>query len=490
LLTAEEIGTYNLCYQIVLFLYLFIIFGTVHTTQKYVPLFDARGENRKTAGFVHFIAFFTSIFAFSLFGIVLVFKGQLSLFFFSNLQHEKYVMYVAILLLFGPSEVISQFFISRYEFKRFFLPNTITDIFGLVLKVLMLVFLRSIDAYFLTFIITEAMRFTILVIAMLTTFKNPDYSFSKQEIIKYMLPMFVGNILTFLELQVANFLFYFLFRDLELFGVLSFINFVVQLVLNIFNSWHTVLVSWYAPIIHGENNKERYYEITKKISKIFQFLTVNIGLIFMLVGPLYILVIVRLFEIDQLYLQGAFCLLAYGIQFMLTMFYYMSPTVINLEEKSFPILMIHVKASVLYLSAYFVLIPLLGLAGIPLGYALGNVYFYILCKRLIKKHSFRVGFAKESCKKILVAVVPAIVIIMIAFVCDIIFSQTSPLNLVFFEIQFPFTAFCITMALGLVMILAIVLILKRLRFFTSDDKEMLSQLLGKRIFKYVAKIIF
>jgi len=262
-------------------------------------------------------------------------------------------------------------------------------------------------------------------------------------------------------------------------------------VLNIFNAWHAVLVSWYAPVVHGEKGKERYYEMTLKISKLFQFLTINIGLVFMIVGPTYLLVIVNLYHYEQVYLHAASCLIAYGFQFMLTMLYYIPPTIINLEQKSMPLLLIHLKVAGLYLLSYMALIPLVGLAGIPLGYSLGNVGFYILCKRQIEKRDFKIGFEKASFKKIVSGAIPAFAIVLVSLVGNrYLLDQTITLDLLFFKIPFPLTAFVTNIILGLAMLLIMLVTIKRHRFFSDDDKEMLSQLLGKRVFKYTAKMLF
>lgn len=490
ILNIGDIGIYNLGSELVIFVSIIIVFGFSHAILKHIPLFESTNESRKASALAYYSWTFTCLIGLIASSTLFFFKRSFSILLFNDEIHENFMLFISIWILFVPNEVMSQIFISRYDFKKYLLANLLGECVLMIVRISLLITFRTIEAYFFSIILSEALKFVIFTMELFLTFRKPDFSLSFKKIIRYSMPFFAGNILNYFQFSISNLIVYFYFHDLQQIGILYYINFLNNLISNIFNSWHQVLVSLYSPVIYGENSKEKYKIMSQKISKYFQFLTFFIGLGFMAFVPVYVSIITTLYHYYTVFYQAVLTLYIFGLRYIFVFFDYVSPSIIVIEKGSIPILTIHAKVSGIYLLCYVITIAIFGLPGIPLSFLIGNLIFYYLIRRRVETHAFEIGFNKVSLRSIIIASIPAFLAIPTIYFCVVTFKETIILSLIFFEIEFPIVAFLLSAGIFFVMMGAMLSLLRHFKFFSQDDADLLNQLLGKRLFGLISKFIY
>jgi len=301
--------------------------------------------------------------------------------------------------------------------------------------------------------------------------------------------MFFGSILNYLEYAISNIIFYFFFHDLQQTGMLYYISMVYSFITPIFDALYQILITYYAPVIYGEDNKRNFSNITFRISKLFLFISFLIGLGIVLFSSNFILIICIIFKYNDIFDQASICLMLYGLFFIFKFLYYIPPSVIDLESKSNPILIIHLKSTILYLSAYLLLIPLIGLIGIPCALTIGTTGFTYFCLKRIKYNQFDVKFDILALKKILISSIPIIIFIPISYFISKYMNADIIIIFIFLKIGFPLQSFLMTTFLFVSVFLIFIILLRKLGFFNSEDSILFDQLIGKKIGGIMTRIL-
>jgi len=224
------------------------------------------------------------------------------------------------------------------------------------------------------------------------------------------------------------------------------------------------------------------------MSKIFQFISFSSGVGIFMFGSIYMSIICIIFYSNNVYDQASICLIIYGLYFILQSLYYIPPSIIDIETKSKPILMIYLISSSIYLISYLVLIPLIGIVGIPCASILGNLSFVTICAKRIKKNNFTIGFDSHSLKKITIASIPAMSALPFSYLISKFFQVRITLTILYFNFEFPILAFILTIVLAIFIFVPFIFILKKLKFFEYEDNLLFNQLIGTRFGKIISKI--
>ncbi|MHA1748978.1 MAG: hypothetical protein ACTSYF_10115, partial [Promethearchaeota archaeon] len=269
----------------------------------------------------------------------------------------------------------------------------------------------------------------------------------------------------------------------------SYIRIIFNAVLIIFNAMNSVLTVYYAKVIYHKNAKVNYTKTTYEFSKIFTMFSFIIGFLFMGMAPIYIKIITTLYDYDSLYSLGAITMILYGFYFILNLFYYIAPTIINIHNKSYKLLEIHGFSVIAYLAGYIIFIRNFGMLGIPISLSLGFTVFILLCYRDIKKRGYTIGFDKKNLLKILIASIPLIIIIPIEYLFALNDESIFNVNLGFNIFKLPRISLLFNSSLILLCVGVVLFIIRQIHFFTEADRPFLKQIFGKRLSPIILKIL-
>lgn len=487
ILTAGDIGMFNLISQYVIFFAIFIGFGLSTTVQKYISQFISKNQEQKVAGIVYKILFLNCLIAIIFGSFFIFFNSNLAQIFLNSNDYSKYFFLVGFWLFFIPNDVLGQIFISTYQFKKYFYPIFFGDILGIILKIYFLLTYRNIDAFFLSVILSEGIKFALLWCEIALKFRKLDLSIKFREIIRYAFPLLLGNILNYCQYSISTFIFYYYYPDFNQLGILFYINFVYQAIYTFFSSMHNVLITYYGPIIHGENSSENYQILTFRLSKIFTIISFSIGLGVMCIGPFYFALICTLFNYSTIYSQAALTMIFFGVFFICLSYYFIGPAVIHTSKKSNVIVLIQAGVAAISIPAYFILIRFFGMVGIPIAYTIGLLGYYYFSQRVNNKAGLRTSFDKNSLKKILFASLPATIIVpSLFFFCS---NDFLPAMIMVFNLQFPYIAFIATLVLGGAFFVLFFVLLRKMEFFINEDIPILQGMLGNKITNLISKIL-
>ena len=117
-LTLDDIGLYHLLFQIIPLFTLFINYGFVNTSTKFVPYYDSKKEEHKGAAVAYFITLLNCMFAIVIATIMLIFSNKFSILFTQTDDYSHYIKLTAIGLIFVPNATINQLFVVRYKIGR------------------------------------------------------------------------------------------------------------------------------------------------------------------------------------------------------------------------------------------------------------------------------------------------------------------------------------------------------------------------------------
>jgi len=122
-LTLDKIGLYQLLFQFIPLFTIFINYGFINTSTKFVPYYDSKKDEQKAAAVAYFITILNCIFALIISVIMLLFSRQFSLLLTGTEIFWDYINLIAICLIFVPNATINQLFVVRYKFKPYLVGN-------------------------------------------------------------------------------------------------------------------------------------------------------------------------------------------------------------------------------------------------------------------------------------------------------------------------------------------------------------------------------
>jgi len=178
ILPIGDIGIFNVVTNFVMLFSLFIIFGFSNTISKYLPKLESQNQKKEANATVYLSLVFNCGLALLIGIILIVFSEYFSVILFPSEAAKILSIYLGILVILIPNEIMGQAFIVRYNFGRYLIPFFTADIIAIVSKIYFLIVLQNIDAFFYSAIISETIKFVILFIEILITFGRPTFSFS------------------------------------------------------------------------------------------------------------------------------------------------------------------------------------------------------------------------------------------------------------------------------------------------------------------------
>lgn len=483
----QEIGIYNALLQYVPIVNLIVVFGLKNTANKFVGMYDTQGELKKSAGVTYSILLFNctiSLLSSCLFLFLpTVFLKIITI----DTVYIKYAQLLGLTFLFTPILVLNHLLILRYEFKDYMIANLIGSVLRQVFLVYFLYNLQDISAFFYSTLIGNGFIFLYLLVRILFIYGKPSFRISYSEVIKFAIPIFLSQIFVYLKQYIYNLIFLLYFQDLAQMGLLYYIVKLFNLVLTLFNSLHSVLTVFYAPIIYKENRNEKYYQVSFEISKLFQLISFLFGMVFITISPFFIRFITEIYSYTGIYSIGTISMFLFGVFIVLNIFYYIPPTLVNLYKDSHRILKVHFFATIVYSGSYFIFIKLFGMPGIPIGQILGFITFLILNTREIRKE-LRIGFDVLSFKKILLSFIPFVVISPILFWIGLKDQKYIPMTLSDRVVHFPLGTLIFTIILISVALLGTIYTMRKLSVFTKTDENLFNSLFGKKFGKLLCLI--
>ncbi|MHA1368803.1 MAG: lipopolysaccharide biosynthesis protein [Promethearchaeota archaeon] len=488
-LSLDEIGLYRSLYNYIPLVSFIIYMGMKNTATKFITRYDNMNDPRKSNAAVFFITLINTSIGLFFMIIFLIFSKQFSYFLKGTEIYADYVKLLAVQFLFVPIMVFNQFFISRYKFRTYFIGNFSGQLLRIILFIFFLFKGYKINSYLYSGIIGQSVIFVYLLASIFIEFKNPNFNISFKEIIKFALPLYLSDFFRYLKSQFYGIIFVkFINLDAQ-FGLLSYIRIIFNAVLIIFNAMNSVLTVYYAKVIYHKNAKVNYTKTTYEFSKIFTMFSFIIGFLFMGMAPIYIKIITTLYDYDSLYSLGAITMILYGFYFILNLFYYIAPTIINIHNKSYKLLEIHGFSVIAYLAGYIIFIRNFGMLGIPISLSLGFTVFILLCYRDIKKQGYTIGFDKKNLLKILIASIPLIIIIPIEYLFALNDESIFNVNLGFNIFKLPRISLLFNSSLILLCVGVVLFIIRQIHFFTEADRPFLKQIFGKRLSPIILKIL-
>lgn len=417
-LHLPQVGIYREIYQYLPLISVFVLFGMVNTSTKYITMYDSKNEKSKSAAIVYYVLLVNS-------GIGIVFlilffeiSPQLSLFITGTSQYGNLIRLLSIQFLFIPISVLNQFFIVRFKFKNYLIGNIIGNLLSMSVMIFLLIRTHNITSYFYSAIFGQLFTFIYLLIYVLILYKKPDFSVSFLEILKYSLPLLLNDFLIYIKLYIYNIIFIkFVANITALMALLSYIITFFNALNVTFNSLSGVLTVYYSTILYKKNHEDEYKQTTFQISRLFQIISLFISFGYMVLSPLFIRFVTDIYKYPSLFATGTITSILFGIYFFISTFYYISPTIITIHKKSYPLLLMHGIASVVYLVGYFVFIPSLGMIGIPIALSMGFSSFIILCFLDIS-WSFKIKkrFDRFFLRKIIIYSIPIILLNIFSFI--------------------------------------------------------------------------
>lgn len=494
ILTLENVGLYNLLNQYVPILTILIGFGMTNTVTKLITSHDIKHEKNISSGIVYKITLLNCLFGilFSIFFII--FSANLSTLLTTTPNYAFYMKLIGIQLIFIPNTIFNQFFVVRFKFKVYMITNLIGNLLRIVVFIFILNRTHDISAYFYSTMIGQGFKFIFLLFAIFFTFKKPDFSYSFKKIIKYSFPLFIGRFILYFK-QWAYFIilnFVLIYQSganiaLLQIGLLSYIKMIFNIVNVSFNSLNNVLTVYYSTILNEPDSSKKYQDLTYGLSRFFQILSFIIGFGFMIIAPLYVKFITTIFHYDDLFSIGTLTMILYGIYFLLSSYYYICPTVINIHKTSKTLLIIHLKSAIIYLAGYFIFIWFFGMIGIPIAQCVGFVSFLWLCKQDISK-KLKIGFNVNSLKKISSSIIVAIIIIPILYIFTKLDTKIIIFTALSLNISIPIYSIIIN-GFGIILGFSIFfIVIRHLKVFNESDKKFFNQLFGKNLGKILFKV--
>lgn len=417
-LNLEQVGVYKEIFQYFPLVSVFVLFGMVNTSSKFITKYDSTDQKSKSSAVAYYTLILNCVISLVFMILFIIFSQQLSLFLTGSTQYYKYVQLLSIQFLFIPISLLNQFFIIRYKFKHYIIGNIIGNILTVLLMIILLIRTHDISSYFYSAIIGQLFTTIYLVVFVFLKYRNPDFSVSFLELLKYAVPLYFGNILIYFRGYIYNIIFLKLVvNSTAPMGLLSYITTSFSVINSAFNSFNALLIVSYSNILYKEGSEREYTQLTYQLSRIYQILALITSFGFMLLSPIFIRFLTGIYKSPSLYSVGTITSILFGIYFFISTFYYIIPTVIVIHKTSYVLLLINGLATAVYLLGFFIFISHFGMIGIPIALSLGLIsyiaiyYIDISWKFSIKKRSVSIGF-----KKIILYLTPFVFISILSFV--------------------------------------------------------------------------
>ena len=488
----DDIGIYNVLYQYYPLISLIIFFGMRETVSRFLPIYKFKEGKSEVKGLIYFTIILNSFIAFIFFGLIWSFSNQVSTLVFQTTDYSSLIKLFSLNLIFVPAQIFSLFFSSLYHFKTNFFINLIGNFLNYFTTILFLNIIGTVDSFFYGLLIGESFKFIFFLFKILFLFKIKDLKMHFKEILNYGFFMFLNNITIFIRTNLYNVIFYFFFQNNAKMGIWFFVNNIISLTRFGYESIRNVLTVYYTPIINNEDleiSKKSYYGVTSQLSRLMPIIGFLILIVFNNFSPIIIKTISFIYNenfhdfIDVMVTFGL-----YGIFFLIYCLIYLYPTLVHLYKKGHKLLILQLKVIPIYIIAYYFFIRYFGIVGIAISNIIGlSWYFLIIILEIRKK--YQIGFDFSSLKKVFFAFSPGILSIPVMYYITLKELKSIYLNLGIIGFYFPLYEILIVVGLFSIVLFSIVLLIRKLKIFSSSDSKLFEDFLGKRFGEKLSKIL-